>query len=72
MATTTKLVMTFGTTEGRKNITYNHAKDTSTTMQVKTLMQAFITNGTLFLAQPLTMYAAKIVTTTEDEFDLSD
>lgn len=66
-----KLVMGFGTTDGSKTVSLNYAKSSVSPSQVKTLMQAFITNGTIFEAQPLTMRSAKLVTTSETPFDLS-
>ena len=66
-----KLVLTFGTAEGKKTFTYNKAKSSATTGQIKTLMSTMITNGVIFMFPPLMSQAAKMVTTTETSYDLS-
>lgn len=66
-----KIVITFATDNGDKNFTYNHASTEATSTQVKTFITAMITNGSIFQNVPLSAKAAKIVTTTENEYDLS-
>ena len=68
----TKIVLEFTTTEGNKKITLNNAAPAATSTQVKTSMQSFVTNGTVFLPQITGIIAAYTVTTTQEDFDLSD
>lgn len=73
MAEGSKLVLTFNTSEEKTaTYTFNYAKPSATTAQVRALAQAMVTNtGTL--ANTLTsVKSAKIVTTTESTYDLSN
>ena len=72
MASTTKLVLTMTTTDGDKNFSYNYANPEMSTTVVKALATALITNGSFFVSVPTATKAAKIVTTTSEEYDLSD
>ena len=67
-----KIVLTFSTTEGEKNFSYNYANPDATSANVKALGTALITNGSIFTTPPLELKAAKLVTTTEDDYDISD
>ena len=67
---TSKLVLTFSTVEGKKNWTYNRAKSNATTANVKSLMASMITNGVIFATPPLMAQSAKMVTTSEVDYDL--
>lgn len=68
-----KLVLTFKCASGdSKSFSYAHAKNNITTSQVKTVVNALITNGSIFADAPLSAISAKIVTTTEEPFDLSE
>lgn len=67
-----KLVLTFATMEGEKNFSYNYANPDATTEMVKALGTALVTNGSIFTAPPMTFKAAKLVTTTEESYDISD
>ncbi len=67
-----KLVLTFGTMGGDKNFSYNYASTDATPATVKALGTAIVTNGSVFEDTPVSLKAAKLVTTTEEEYDLSD
>ena len=72
MAEGTKLELGFLDSNGRNVIfSYNHAKASATAAQVKALMNGIIANGSIFANVPATAKSAKIVTTTEAEYDLS-
>ena len=72
MAAGTKLVCTFETNNGgTTSFTFNYAKVNATLANVKTLLSAITTNGAIFSNAPVTAKSAKIVTTTETEYDLS-
>lgn len=66
-----KIVLTFGTSGGDKNFSYNYANSDTTTETVKALGTAIVTNGSIFEDVPSALKAAKVVTTTEEEYDLS-
>lgn len=65
-----KLVLTFSTAEGKKNWTYNYANPQASTVNVKALMSGMIANGSIFAYPPLMSSAAKMVTTSESDYDL--
>ena len=72
MAAGTKLVLGFETSSGSTaTFTFNYAKPAATLANVKTLLSAITTNGAIFSNAPVTAKGAKIVTTTETEYDLS-
>ncbi|MBQ7193720.1 MAG: DUF2922 domain-containing protein [Synergistaceae bacterium] len=72
MAEGTKLVLTFETSEDKTtSYTFNYAKPSATTAQVKALMQAMITNTTTLASTLTSAKSAKTVTTTEATYDLS-
>ncbi len=72
MAESTKLVLGFQNASGTSmTLSYNHAKASATTAQVKALMNGIIANGSIFANVPATAKSAKIVETTESEYDLS-
>lgn len=72
MAAGVKLQLKFGTMAGEKVWNFSRAKQNVTTAQVKALMTSMISNGAIYQEPPLTMRSAKVIVTTEDEFDLSD
>lgn len=73
MAEGSKLVLTFMTSEEKTaTITFNYAKPSATTAQVRALMQAMITNTSTLAATLVSAKSAKIVTTTESTYDLSN
>ena len=67
-----KLVLKFTGMGGEANFSYNYANPETTVATVKALMQGMITNGSIFAIPPVETISAKLVTTTEDEYDLSD
>lgn len=71
MAAGTKLQLTFETMSGTKTVSLNYAEPGATTADVKAVGAAFIANGALFKTAPLALKAAKTVTTSENEYDLS-
>ena len=72
MAAGTKLVVGFQTSTGKSmTLTYNHASPSATKANVKALMNGIIANGLIFASVPATAKSAKLVTTTESEYDLS-
>ncbi len=72
MATTSKLVLDFEGASENVSFSYNYVNPELTTTKVKQVMTALITNGSIFSNPPLTAKNAKIVTTTENDYDLSD
>ena len=72
MAEGTKLVLAFETSEEKTaSYTFNYAKPSATVAQVKSLMQAMITNTSTLENTLVGMKSAKTVTTTETAYDLS-
>lgn len=71
MATGTKLQITFETMSGVKTASFANAKPGATTSAVKALAAAIIANGAIFNSVPVRATAAKTVTTSENEYDLS-
>lgn len=72
MAEGSKLVLTFDTSEGKTaTINFNYAKPAATTANVKSLMQAMITNTQVFATTLVSAKSAKVVTTSESTYDLS-
>ena len=71
MAAGTKLVLRFGTASGEKNFIYNYGNAQATASSIKTLMNAMITNGSIFKYPPLTAVSAKAQITSETEWDIS-
>ena len=72
MADTTKIVFTMSTADGEKNFSYLDANPSASESAVKAVGQALITNGSIFANPPLEVKSAKLVTVTEEEYDLSD
>ena len=72
MAAGTKLVLGFETSSGSTTtFTFNYAKPTATLTNVKSAMSSITSNGSIFTNVPVTSKSAKLVTTTEQEYDLS-
>ena len=67
-----KLVLEFLANGSTVKYSYNYAKPEATTANIKALMAGMITNGSIFENPPLEAKAAKLVTTDEEAFDLSD
>lgn len=67
-----KLVLEFYDANGAVvKQTYNYASGSATTANVKSLMSGLITNGDIFATVPIDQKSAKLVQTTETEYDLS-
>lgn len=71
MANVTKIVVTCGTTAGKRNFSWNYIKSDLSTSTAKTLCDGLITNGAIFQYTPLMYESAKLVTISESEFDFS-
>lgn len=71
MASSAKLQLKFGTLSGVKTWSYSYADTEVTQQQVTTVMQAMINNGSIYKYPPLTADSAKVVVTTETDFDVS-
>lgn len=72
MASSQKLQLKFGTIDGVKTWNFNYAKTSPPVSQVKTLMNAMITNGSIYKYVPLEARSAAIVITTESYYDLDE
>lgn len=73
MAEGTKLQYVFETSEDKNTtITFKYAKPTATAAQVKALAQALITNTGTLENTLVSVKSAKMVTTTETAYDLSE
>lgn len=73
MAAGTKLVLGFEKSDGTTTtLSFSYAKPTATVAQVKAAMNAITTNGEIFTNVPVASKSAKMVTTTETEYDLSE
>ncbi len=70
MAESTKLKLKFDTMSGSRTWTFNDAKASATTEQVKALGSTMIANAQLFTSQPVKLTDARIVETTESAYDL--
>ena len=67
-----RLVLEFyDSNRGTITMTYNHADEDVTTANVRALVNAIITNGSIFQTSPITAKSAKLVVSTESEFQLS-
>ena len=71
MASGAKLQLKFGTLSGVKTWSFSYADTEVTQSDVVTAMQAMIDNGSIYQYPPLTADSAKIVITTESDFDVS-
>ncbi|MBQ6148650.1 MAG: DUF2922 family protein [Oscillospiraceae bacterium] len=67
-----KIVIDFAGQYGDVRFSYNYADPDTTVANVKALVNGLIANNTLFENPPITVKNAKIVTTTEDNYDLSN
>lgn len=73
MAAGTSLVIVYATSDGSKTThTWRYAKPAVTKNQVQSLITATISAGSIFTKEPQSVQSAKIVTTTETEFDLDE
>lgn len=69
-----KLKMTFTCEGGTGKVayTYKYADPEVTEANVKALVNALITNGSIFAKPPLTALGAELIVTTTTEYDISD
>lgn len=73
MAAGTTLEATFLKSDGAKTtFKYKYANPEASSNAVKTLMQAMITNGSIFENVPATIDSAKLVTTSETSLRVSE
>ena len=72
MATGTRLELEFADNNNNSIFfTINYAKSNATTENVKALINAIINNGDIFALVPVTAKSAKIITTTENDYNIS-
>lgn len=72
MAEGTKLVLAFETSAGKTmSLTFNYAKPSATSTQIKALMNGIVSNGSIYENVPVAAKSAKSVTTSETIYDLS-
>lgn len=73
MAEGTKLLLVFKAQSSNSNVTFsfNYAKPSVTTAQVKNLMNTMIANKEIFTYPPVEKVSAKTVTVSETVYDLS-
>lgn len=64
------LKMKFDTMSGSSTWSFKNAKQTATLANVRALAQAMIDNGSVYQKQPVRLTEAKVVTTTEQVYDL--
>lgn len=70
MASGNTLKMQFDTLSGTKTWSFKYAKAAATTANVKALGTAMISNGEIYTNPPLVLKSAKMVVTTETEYDI--
>lgn len=72
MAVGNTLVLKFGTASGERTFSFKYGNASARASDIKALMNAMITNGSIYKTPPLTIVSAKVQVVTETEFDLSD
>ena len=73
MAAGTKLVLEFYDSDDKTvQFSFNYAKPSAGLANVKALMNAMITNTAIFAKTLVAMKSAKEVTTSENEYDVTD
>lgn len=72
MANSQKLQLKFGTIDGVKTWNFNYAKTSPSLTQVKSVINAMLTNGSIYKYVPLEARSAAIVVTTESYYDLDE
>ncbi len=74
MAEGTKLVMSFKTasSDNPMTLSFKYGKPSATTAQIRTLATSIISNGEIFEYPPTEIKSAKMVTTSETVYDLSN
>ena len=72
MAEGTKLVLAFETSTGKSfSLSYKYAKPAPQLQKLKDLASSIVANGSIFTKVPAVAKTAKIVTTTEQTYDVS-
>lgn len=73
MAAGTKIVLEFASAVGSNTrFSYNYANAEVNAASVKNAMNTMISNNAIFRSKPAAIKSAKIVLTTETEFDLDE
>ena len=73
MAAGTKIVLEFTSAVGTSaRFSYNYANAEATATSVKNAMNTMITNADIFRSKPAAIKGAKIVVTTETEYNLDN
>lgn len=70
MAITTVLKMRMGTLSGVKTFTFKYAKSSVTAEQVRTLAQALITNGSIYVNPPQVLQSAIVEQTDTTQIEV--
>lgn len=70
MANSTTLKLTFDTMSGSRSWSFKYANPSVMVTAIKNLGTAMITNGSILETPPVRLSAAKIVRTTETEYDI--
>ena len=72
MSAGTKIVFEFGDASGNSLFyTYNFGDDEASISDIKNAMNSFISNGSIFQNVPVSIKSAKVVITSESDFDLT-
>ena len=66
-----RLVLTFATSDGTTTHSFSYANAEATAANVKALVNGIIANGSIYVKVPTTAKSAKMVTTTETDYNLS-
>lgn len=70
---THKLIIAYATVDGTKrSFTYNYASPYVSASTVSSLCEALLTNASIFAYPPAEIISAKLVTTVEEDIDISD
>lgn len=67
-----KIILEFNATGGKKTITLSNANPEATNASVKTLVTNYLAAGQYLTPVLVSIIGAKLVTTTEEAFDLSE
>lgn len=67
-----KIVLEFNATGGKKTITISNANPEATNTSVKALVTAYLTAGQYLTPVLVSIIGAKLVTTTEEAYDLDE
>lgn len=67
-----KIVIEFNATGGKKKITLGNANPEATDTSIKAVIAAYLAAGQYLTPALVSVIGAKLVTTTEEEYDISD